>query len=130
MAETTYHYVKEPVDGGRLQAEAIAAGLPVSHVNTSGADVYVIMTRELTPAEVTTLDGVVAAHVPPTADARRRDQALATYDDDTSPGALIEKSGEYALLDLINALQRAAGISETGKAQIRNAVRAYIKPGA
>jgi hypothetical protein len=62
VGDVTYTYAKDPVDGGRLQAEAAAAGLPVLHVNTSPGTVHVVMTRDLTAPEVTTLDGVVAAH--------------------------------------------------------------------
>ena len=127
--DVTYQYVKDPCDPGTLHQQIAAAGLPISHVNTSPPDVYVIMTRDLDATEKTTLDGVVAGHVPPTPDARRRDLALAAYDDPDSPASLVELSGEYGLLDLINALQAKVGLNQTGRAQLRNSVRAIIKPG-
>ena len=121
-----------PAEVGQLYQECLAAGLPVTAVNggAMGSSIATEETsRELDAAEKTTLDGVVAAHAPPTKDARRRDQALAMYDDPDSPASLVELSGEYGLLDLINVLQAHAGINQTGKAQLRNAVRAIIKPG-
>ena len=127
MAE--YVYQKAPADGAALQAEAVAAGVPVDYVNTDPTSAHVFTPRDLDSTEKTTLDGAGAAHVPPTKDASRRNQALVAYDDPDSPASLVELSGEYGLLDLINVLQAHAGINQTGRAQLRNAVRAIIKPG-
>jgi hypothetical protein len=124
-----YDYARTDVDASKLQTEIAAAGLPVDHVLGGESGTTVVTTRDLDATEKTTLDGVVAAHVPPTPDESRRDQALRYYDDPDSPASLVELSGEYGLLALVNELQRKAGIAETGKAQLRNQVRAIIKPG-
>jgi len=63
MAE--YPYAKADADCAKLDQECQAAGLPVDYVNGAGiptTDVIVVTSRDLTPAEVSTLDGVVAAH--------------------------------------------------------------------
>lgn len=57
-----YDYVKDPVRPDVLQQEAVAAAVPVDHVDVQPPNVQVYTTRDLTPAEKTTLDNVVAAH--------------------------------------------------------------------
>lgn len=63
----TYQYTKPyaQLQEDKLKSECIAAGLPVTDVQRLGDEgetIFVITNRELTPAEVTTLDGLVAAH--------------------------------------------------------------------
>jgi hypothetical protein len=65
MSMATYPYVKAGADLSRLQGECISAGLPVTHINggaIGSPDIYVVTSRDLTASEITTLDGVVAAH--------------------------------------------------------------------
>lgn len=47
---------------GSLQAELIAAGVPVEYINGSGSDVMIVTTRDLTNPEQVTLTNIVAAH--------------------------------------------------------------------
>jgi hypothetical protein len=96
-----YTYVKE-VRGDVLQTEAIASGLPVTSVSTSSTTAYVYTSRDLTPAEKTTLDNVVAAH-----DGRPR-QKRPLYEIDTDVNALTGSQLRNAWNDLAAPFASAA----------------------
>lgn len=60
-----YQYDHNNVDLAKLWQETLAAGLPVDSVNggaLGSAEVYVNTARDLTPAELLTLDDVVRRH--------------------------------------------------------------------
>lgn len=58
----TYSFLKPGANLSQLQAEIAAAGLPISHINGSGDAIHVVMTDELTPFELATLEAVVTTH--------------------------------------------------------------------
>jgi hypothetical protein len=64
---TTYIYPPQPINGDQLYQEIIAAGLPAPtmepYLDTSG-NIIIVYETALTGPQKTTLDGVVAAHVP------------------------------------------------------------------
>lgn len=64
-AVATHPYSKVNVDLAKLQAECVAAALPVERIDggaLGSPDFFVITTRDLTAPEVATLNGIVAAH--------------------------------------------------------------------
>ena|SRR5215216_1968234 len=143
MAEQTYQRTAPGADPAKLQAELIAAGLPVLYVNGGGDQVYVVTSRELTPAEVTTLDAVIAAH-----DGRpRRRRKL--YDVYQAIGALSpaqktaisgdlfggsppkftqDEGADAADLLVLWTLQQVGGLSTTDKNLVKQAAAAiYVR---
>jgi hypothetical protein len=71
---TEFTFAKTPCRPDVLQQEAVAAGIPVLHVNGAGEVITVFTTRDLTLPEEDTLDAVVFAH-----DGRPRQKRL-VYD--------------------------------------------------
>lgn len=70
----TYDRAKPGADLAGLQAELLAAGMPVQYLAGSGDLVRVVTSRDLTGPEVVTLDATVAAH---DGDASRRAEVRA-----------------------------------------------------
>src|SRR6056297_1917109 len=71
MSEITYTYSRSVDFGGEVasgqfatEVENSSIGINFLRVDTLGDDVYVIFSITLTGPEETTLDGLVAAHVP------------------------------------------------------------------
>lgn len=57
-----YTFTKLNAVASKLTTEAIAAGIPALYANGSGDQITVFTSRDLTPAEQTTLAAVVANH--------------------------------------------------------------------
>jgi hypothetical protein len=64
LTVAVYSYQSANANAGQLHQEIADAGLPVEVVLTTATQADVHTTRALTAPEVTTLNGVVAAHVP------------------------------------------------------------------
>jgi Repeat of unknown function (DUF5907) len=87
-----YSYSTPNANAGQLHQEVADAGLPVEVVLTTATVADVYTTRALTAPEVTTLNGVVAAHVPGSYQANPgQGEKVKVSVDDTTAGYLAGK---------------------------------------
>jgi hypothetical protein len=87
-----YTYSTPNANAGQLHQEVADAGLPVEVVLTTATVADVYTTRDLTGPEVTTLNGVVAAHVPGSYQSNPgQGEKVKVSGDDTTAGYLAGK---------------------------------------